>query len=55
MSTPPRPLKPPQNKSRIVVEGLDEPPKTELKDRIKIDPFAPGYKWPVNRDPIKRT
>jgi hypothetical protein len=55
MSTPPTPLKPPQNRSRIVIEGLDKPlPRPKLKDRIKIDPFRPGYKWPVTDDPVER-
>ena len=42
--------KPPRNASRIVVEGIDDRPNGNggrLSDRIKIDPFSPGYKPPV--------
>lgn len=35
--------KEPENKSRIVIEGIDEPkkPEGEYSDKIKIDPFTP--------------
>jgi hypothetical protein len=38
-------LKEPTDKNKIVIEGIDEPKKPEGKysDKIKIDPFAPGY------------
>ena len=51
MSTP---QQPPLDRNRIVIETPLTKPKSQLKDRIKIDPFRPGYKWPVNRDPVKR-
>jgi hypothetical protein len=40
-------LKEPKNKSRIVIEGIDEPkpnPEGKYSDKIKIDPFSPSYK-----------
>jgi hypothetical protein len=46
----------PQNRSRIVIEGIDEPKREgQYSDRIKIDPFATTYQWPVARKPITRT
>lgn len=43
----------PQNRSRIVVEGIDEPKREgTYSDRIKIDPFSPTYKWPALRKPL---
>ena len=40
-------LKEPENKSRIVIEGIDEPtknPEGAYSDKIKIDPFSKDYK-----------
>jgi len=52
---PSRHFKEPQNRSRIVIDGIDEPKRGDYHDRIKIDPFAPGYISPVQRKPIVRT
>lgn len=43
--------KEPVNKSRIVIEGIDEPaPRPKYHDRIKIDP----WKRPMRRRVTKR-
>jgi hypothetical protein len=53
-----RKAKPKGDRNRIVVEGLDDRLDTgergKYSDRVKIDPFAPGYKWPIARRPISR-
>lgn len=52
MSTP---QQPPLDHNRIVIESDLKPPKPQLKDRIKIDPFSPTYKLPVKWDPVRKT
>jgi hypothetical protein len=50
--------KEPENKSRIVIEGIDEPaknPEGKYSDKNKYDPWSPNYKKRAGApEPIKR-
>lgn len=50
--------KEPENRSRIVIEGIDVPktnPEGRYSDKIKIDPFDKNYVPPVKRKPTIKT
>ncbi len=47
--------KEPENKSRMVIEGIDEPVRRpKYSDRVKIDPFTTKYLGKRRRTATKR-